>query len=197
MVGLGGERTKGRPVNLSSREFWGIVHGMGLGALYLLAFAGAFAGLWSLRSRLLTNQGVDERMPRLKAGLAIMAVVAWLTVITGTWIVYPWYRAGATDVCEQTAVADVPEECGAKWDLLADSNTAEWHEFAMEWKEHVAWIVPLFATAVAVAVVYLGRDLLTRSDVRRQLIWFLVASFALAAIAGLFGALITKNAPVV
>jgi hypothetical protein len=58
----------------------------------------------------LTTQGVTERMPRLKTGLTIMAVAAWLTVITGTWIVYPWYRAGATDVCEVTSVADVPAE---------------------------------------------------------------------------------------
>ena len=82
-------------MNLSDREFWGLVHGMGLGALYLLAFGGALAGLWSLRPRLLTNEGVTERVPRLKTGLTIMAVAAWLTVITGTWIVYPWYRAGS------------------------------------------------------------------------------------------------------
>jgi hypothetical protein len=36
-------------VNLTDREFWGIVHGVGLGALYLLAFGGAIAGLWNLR----------------------------------------------------------------------------------------------------------------------------------------------------
>jgi len=183
-------------MNLTDREFWGLVHGMGLGALYLLAFGGAIAGLWSLRSGLLTPQGVAERMPRLKTGLTIMAVAAWLTVITGTWIVYPWYRAGATDACEVTSVADVPAECGAKWTLLADENTAEWHEFAMEWKEHAAWIVPLLATAVAFSAIYMGAGLLARDDVRRQLMWFLFASFALAAVAGLLGALITKNAPV-
>jgi hypothetical protein len=184
-------------MNLSDREFWGIVHGMGLGALYLLAFGGAIAGLWSLRPNLLTAGGVTERMPRLKAGFTIMAIAAWLVVITGTWIVYPWYRAGATDVCEVTSVSAVPAECGAKWVLLADSTTADWHEFAMEWKEHAAWIVPLIATAVAFAVIYMGRDLLYRDAIRRQLMWFLLASFVLAGIAGLLGALITKNAPVV
>jgi hypothetical protein len=39
-----------------------------------------------------TASGVTERMRRLKIGVTAMAVVAWLTVITGTWIVYPWYR---------------------------------------------------------------------------------------------------------
>jgi hypothetical protein len=184
-------------MNLSSREFWGLVHGMGLGALYLLAFGGAIAGLWSLRPNLLTAEGVTERMPRLKAGFTIMAVAAWLVVITGTWIVYPWYRAGATDACTVTSVSAVPAECGAKWVLLADSNTADWHNFAMEWKEHAAWIVPLLATAIAFSVIYMGSGLLARDDIRRPLMWFLFASFALAAVAGLLGALITKNAPVV
>ncbi len=73
-----------------------------------------------------------------------MAVVAWLTVFTGSWIVYPWYRA---------------EPDGAKFQLLANSSTADWHNFAMEWKEHIAWIAPLLATAVAFAVIYYGRDL--------------------------------------
>ena len=94
------------------------------------------------------------------------------------------------------SVAELPSDCGAKWTLVADESTAQWHEFGMEWKEHVAWIVPMFATAVAFAVIYLGRGLLQRDDVRRNLMWFLFASFALAAIAGLLGALITKNAPV-
>jgi hypothetical protein len=183
-------------MNLSDREFWGLVHGMGLGALYLLAFGGALAGLWSLRTRLVTPQGVTERVPRLKMGLAIMAVAAWLTVISGTWIVYPWYRAGSSTTCEGVPIEQIPAECGAKYTLLADEKTADWHEFGMEWKEHVAWIVPFLATAVAFSVIYLGKDLANRDTLRRGLMWFLFASFALAGIAGLMGALITKNAPV-
>lgn len=34
---------------LSAREFWGVVHGMVLGALFLLAYGGGLAGLYSLR----------------------------------------------------------------------------------------------------------------------------------------------------
>jgi len=30
-------------MELTTREWWGIVHGMGLGALFLLAFAGGLA----------------------------------------------------------------------------------------------------------------------------------------------------------
>jgi hypothetical protein len=183
-------------MSLNDRELWGLIHGMGLGALFLLAFGGGLAGLWSLRPRLVTPEGVAERVPRLKMGMGVMAVAAWLTVLTGTWIVYPWYREGATEVCEGVALADLPEECGAKFELLAQTDKAEWHEFAMEWKEHVAWIVPFLATAVLFAVLYLGRDLVNRDTIRVGLMWFMFVAFVLAAIAGLLGALITKNAPV-
>jgi hypothetical protein len=116
--------------------------------------------------------------------------------VTGTWIVYPWYRAGDTEVCEGVALEALPGECGAKFELLANEETSGWHEFAMEWKEHVAWIAPMLATAVFFAAWYLGRDLLRRNDVRVGLMWFMFMAFGLAAIAGLLGALITKNAPV-
>jgi hypothetical protein len=75
----------------------GLIHGMGLGALFLLAFAGGLAGLYSLKPALITPEGVVERMRRLKVGVVAMAVTAWLTVITGTWIVYPWYREMTPD----------------------------------------------------------------------------------------------------
>lgn len=183
-------------MNLTDREFWGLVHGMGLGALFLLAFGGGLAGLWSLRPALVTEAGVGERVPRLKMGLAIMAIAAWLTVITGTWIVYPWYRGGDTEVCEGVALEALPGECGAKFELLANEETSGWHEFAMEWKEHVAWIAPFLATAVAFAVAYYGVQLARRGDVRNALIVFFTLAFLAAGAAGLFGAFITKAAPV-
>ena len=56
-------------------------------------FLTGLAGLWSLRPAWVTVVGLQERTRRLGAGTWIMAIVAWLTVITGTYIVYPWYRA--------------------------------------------------------------------------------------------------------
>ncbi len=32
--------------------------------------------------------------------------------------------------------------------LLASVHLAEWHTFGMEWKEHIAWLSPIFATTV-------------------------------------------------
>jgi hypothetical protein len=63
-------------MHLSNHEWWGVVHGMGFGALFLLAFAGGFAGLYSLRPELVTSAGVTERMRRLRVGVVAMAVAA-------------------------------------------------------------------------------------------------------------------------
>ena len=169
-------------MSFTAREWWGLIHGMGLGALFLLAFAGGLAGLYSLKPKLVTAAGVAERMRRLRIGVVAMAAAAWGTVLTGTWIVYPWYRE---DIASS-----------ARTQLLADPNTADWHEFGMEWKEHVAWISPILATVVAFIVVYYGTNLIRHERVRRTAMTLFVLSFAFAAIAGAFGAFITKTAPV-
>jgi hypothetical protein len=166
-------------VELSTREFWALIHGLILGGVFLVAFAGGFAGLWSLRPGLITDEGMRERLRRLTIGTTTMAAVAWLTVITGTWIVYPWYREEVDD--------------SAKSRLLADPDTADWHEFAMEWKEHIAWIAPMLATVAAFIVLYYRADLIRNDTARRVALALLTTAFVFAAIAGILGALITKN----
>jgi hypothetical protein len=169
-------------MSLTDREFWGAVHGMGFGALFLLAFAGGLAGLYSLRPGLVTAEGIKERMLRLRIGFVAMALAAWGTVITGTWIVYPWYRDPATTSPRST--------------LLADPATAQWHTFGMEWKEHLAWFAPILATVVAFIALYYGVNLIRHDKVRKAAMGLLVASFLAAAVAGGLGAFITKVAPI-
>jgi hypothetical protein len=111
-----------------------------------------------------------------------MAVAAWGTVLTGTWVVYPWYRDTAQTSPRST--------------LLADPATADWHHFGMEWKEHIAWLSPILATVVAFIVVYYGTNLIRHDRVRKTAITLFVLAFGFAAVAGMLGALITKVAPV-
>jgi hypothetical protein len=66
----------------------------------------------------------------------------------------------------------------------------------MEWKEHIAWIAPMLATAAAFITVYYGRSLADSPFLRRLVLWLFAGAFAVAGIAGLFGALITKTAPI-
>ena len=169
-------------MSITAREGWTVLHGMLFGAAFLLAFAGGFAGLYSLRPEWVTAEGIKERMLRLKAGMWAMAAVAWATVITGTYVVYPWYRSA-----DKTSPRSI---------LLANAGTAEWHNFGMEWKEHVGWLAPIAATVVAFAVTYYGPALAQKVGQRRALMIFFVVAFTAAAIAGIFGAFINKVAPV-
>ena len=170
-------------MHFTDREWWTLIHGMGFGALFLLGFAGGLAGLYSLRAKWVTPEGITERVRRLKIGVVAMAVAAWGTVITGTWVVYPWYRDPA---------ADSPRSV-----LLADGSTKDWHHFGMEWKEHVAWLSPILATVAAFIVVYYGVNLIRHERVRRTAMTLFVLAFIFAVVAGAFGAFITKVAPVI
>ena len=181
-------------MEFTERELWAVIHGLVLGTLFLLAFGGGLAGIYSLKERYLTAEGLAERSPRLLIGTSIMAVVAWLTVLTGTFIVYPWYRVTpptGVDLKDQSVLGDFP-----RYWLLASDRTAEWHKFGMEWKEHVAWMAPFLATAVAFAVIYYGAQLARRGEIRRAVMIFFTLAFLAAGAAGLFGAFITKVAPV-
>jgi hypothetical protein len=175
-------------MEMTSREIWTLIHGMGLGAVFLLAFAGGLAGLYSLRPELLTVTGMRERLTRLVAGTWLMALAAWGTVITGTYIVYPWYRARPP---EGANLLDFP-----RYYLLDNPNLAAWHTFGMEWKEHVAWFSPILATVVAFIVLRYGKRLAQMPYLRNAVIITFILAFSAAGIAGLYGALITKAAPI-
>jgi hypothetical protein len=169
-------------MDLTTREFWALVHGIFLGGAFLLAFAGGLAGFYSLRPELVTEAGVGERIRRLRIGTFAMAVLTWATVIVGTWVVYPWYREATPS--------------SPKSKLLANPDTKDWHEFAMEWKEHIAWLAPMLATAAAFMVVYYRADLIRNPLARRLAMGLFIGAFAVAVVAGVLGALITKKAPV-
>jgi len=176
-------------MSLTDRELWTAIHGMVLGAAFLLAFTGGLAGLYGLRHDWLTHGGLLADLRRLVAGTWIMAILAWLTVIVGTWIVYPWYRA-EPPVGEEVDLAHYPRSF-----LLENPDLAAWHNLGMEWKEHVAWMSPILATAVAYVVLRYGLRLSETPEVRRAMIVLFTLAFIAAGIAGLFGAFITKAAP--
>src|SRR6266508_4626898 len=141
-------------MELTSRETWTLIHGLILGSLFLLAFAGGLAGLYSFRTELVTAVGILERLFRLRVGVTGMAVLAWATVITGTWVVYPWYREtiAGKSLAACGGLQAPNSKCSPKEFLLSNTSgdTSDWHEFGMEWKEHIAWMAPMLATAAAV-----------------------------------------------
>src|ERR671911_1968684 len=126
-------------MELTYRETWTLIHGLVIGSAFLLAFAGGLAGLWSFRPELVTATGIRERLFRLRVGVTGMALLAWATVITGTWVVYPWYRESlAGDDFAGCEGQHVPgDRCSPRDFLLSSTQTEDWHKFGMEWKEHI------------------------------------------------------------
>jgi hypothetical protein len=167
-------------VGLTEREAWLMVHLM-LGAVFVHSFAG---GLGALAG---SGQESPRRRLWLRLGTWGMTAAAWLTVVTGTWILYPWYRA------KPPAGAD-PGAYPRSY-LLAHPEIAGWHTFAMEWKEHVGWLSPILATAVAYVAIRCGSRLFAQPDLRRTLTALFVLAFLSAAVAAVLGAFINKVAP--
>jgi hypothetical protein len=176
-----------RNLSISTREAWTVLHGMGLGAAFLLAYTGGWVGLAGLRRDRLTEAGLQARMRPLRLWLWSMALVSWATVLSGTVRVYPWYRG--TPPPGMPPVTPDPKSV-----LLRNPETAGWHHFGMEWKEHIAWIAPIASTAVAGAVTQYGTDLADHPRERHALLAWYHVSFLAAAVAGALGAFINKAA---
>lgn len=174
---------------MNGHEMWTVVHGMVFGFIFLLGFSGALYAVYSMKAEWLTAEGVTKAINNVKIYMWLLAGSVWAAVFTGAFIVYPWYRA--TPPQGQTDLTNFP-----KFLLLANPNTAEWHNFGMEWKEHVAFLAPMAATVVAFIVSYYGPVLAKKVGERRAVMIFFVLAFVAAAAAGLFGAFITKAAAV-
>jgi hypothetical protein len=179
-------------MEITVRAFWTMIHGMGFGALYLLACSGALVELYRFTSTSIPStpaQPTPGQIRFMTAYLIAMAVLAWAAVLSGAYVIYPWYRAtpppGTVDrsLFPQRLLTSSPETIG-------------WHSLGMEWKEHVAWLAPISITMVAFVFIRYGRDLRNQKQLRAAVICFAAASFLAAGIAGFFGAMIDKYAPV-
>jgi hypothetical protein len=176
-------------MEITTRSLWTLIHGMGFGALYLLAGSGAIVALYRQYSTNAPSQSEPGGDRFFGIYLTVMAALAWLTVLSGTYIIYPWYRAAAP--AGTTNLAAYPRAL-----LLSHPATKQWHLIGMEWKEHVAWLVPIAITMAAFIAIKYARDLRNHSQLRYALHGFVVISLLAAGIAGFFGAMLDKNAPV-
>jgi hypothetical protein len=176
-------------MQISSRELFTAMHGLGFAALLLLAFSGALIELYRFRSPDGFSAPTARDLKFMRGYLIVMAVLAWCTVLSGAYIVYPWYRAKPP--AGITNLAGYPQRS-----LLANPATAGWHTLGMEWKEHVAWFVPIIMTMIAYVHITYGSDLSKHQRVRKAVFAFGIAAFVVAGIAGAFGAFINKHAPV-
>jgi len=176
-------------MEITTRGLWTLIHGMGFGALYLLAGSGLLLELYRFTAPCPHSDLMPSHQRFLKWYLIAMAALAWLAVLSGTYVIYPWYRAVPPP--GTFALSMFPQHM-----LMSSPATIGWHSFGMEWKEHVAWLVPIVVTATAAVAIRYARDLKHHPQLRSALLGFTAVSLFAAGIAGFFGAMLDKNAPV-
>ena len=163
-------------------------HGIVLSGGALVGLAIALFSLLVMR-RTGTDDRMSERHSRALAGvLMTTAAVLWLVVISGTYVIFPPYRA--TPPAGTTSLDAYPRAL-----LLANPNTAWLHSFAMESKEHMPWIAAMLTTAAAFAGVRHRATLLADASLRQMVTVLIAISFALASFIGLLGIFVNKAAP--
>ncbi len=173
-------------MHISWKEFWTVFHGLIFIVGYLLIFISRFVGsLWSLKPTLFPGMGLFGHMKWLSI---ILAVTLWITVITGTYIVYPWYRVKPSNA---ENLENFP-----KWFLLSKAEKAGWHIFGMEWKEHVGWFAPILATAIAYIVLKYRERLAKLTLLRKAVLILNLLTFFSILIGGVLGILINAMAPI-
>jgi hypothetical protein len=171
----------------SERSIWTMVHGIGLGGAAIVGLAAALFYLYAERPAPLSDD--SEVGSRAFAGLTVFtAAMLWLTLIVGTYIIFPPYRA--TPPPGTTDLSGFPRSL-----VLASPNTAWLHAFAMEAKEHMPWIASMLTTAVAFTAVRYRRTALTNRPIRNMSFALLALSFAVVAFVSLLGVFVNKVAP--
>ncbi len=173
-------------MEMTVRELVTLVHGMMFGGFFLLTGFGALVGMVRSRYAVAGMTDAGYRWDAVYWGVTV--ALGWAAVLSGAYVVYPWYRAV---VPAGAGLAGYPQRL-----LLSRAETAGWHSVGMEWKEHVAWMAPMAMTAVA-SVVVRYREGWSRERVLRRVVLAFGATAILAGlVAGGWGALIDKAAPI-
>ena len=178
-------------MEITLRELVTSIHGMLFGGFFLMALFGAIVLLLDRSNPARSNPDSTSAQPASRwQTLYLIAMVAlgWAAVLSGAYIIYPWYRAVAPP---GTDLALYPQRL-----LISHPTTAEWHTLGMEWKEHVAWIAPMASTMVAWVLLKHRAAWNAYRPIRTTVLGFAAVAFLAAAIAGGWGAMIDKKAPV-
>lgn len=173
----------------SADSIWTMIHGIALGGGALMGLA---AALFCLRFMAPApgSEASSHQSTSVAALTVLVAVAMWLTVIGGTYIVFPPYRIAPPETLV-TVTAEYP-----RYFLLANPQTAWLHAFAMETKEHVPWIAAMLSTAVAFVAVRNRSRLLNDDGIRRIVTVLTGITFVFAAYVALLGVFVNKVAPV-
>ncbi len=80
-------------MEITARALWTLIHGMAFGGLYLLAVSGVLVGVYQLTASSTSPESTRGQERFVRIYLITMVVLAWAAVLSGAYVVYPWYRA--------------------------------------------------------------------------------------------------------
>ena len=166
-----------------------MIHGIVLGGGALMALAAALFSLRAMRATESSSAAAQDQARYVAWLVGFAAAALWLTVLVGTYISFPDYRATPPDGV--TDLSQYPRSL-----IQSNPETVWLHSFAMELKEHVPWIAAMLATAVAFVAARFRSRLLTDRRLNGMATTLLAICFALASVMGLLGIFINKIAPV-
>jgi heme A synthase len=171
----------------SDRSLLTMVHGLVLSGGAMMAMAAALFALQAMALR--ERVAVPERQGRGLAWLMVaVSVLLWLSVLSGTYVVFPLYRATPPEGI--ASLAAYPRAL-----LMSNPDTRWLHAFGMEIKEHVPWIAAMMATAVAFVATRYRATLLADRSLRRLATAMMLVAFALVSCVALLGVFVNKIAP--
>jgi hypothetical protein len=171
----------------SDRSLLTMVHGLVLSGGAMMAMA---AALYALQAMALPERvAVPERQGRGLAWIMVaVSVLLWLSVLGGTYVVFPLYRATPPEGI--ASLAAYPRAL-----LMSNPDTRWLHAFGMEIKEHVPWIAAMMATAVAFVATRYRATLLADRSLRRLATAMMLVALALVSCVALLGVFVNKIAP--
>jgi hypothetical protein len=167
-------------------EFWIVVQAAIFVFIFLLGFNGAIYAVYSMKAGWLNTGGLTRRVKIIKIYLWALAFSVWVAVLSGTFSVYPLYRANLSEGVSN--MGNYPNFFTA-----VDPKIAELQDFSLDWITHVAAMAPIAATVVAFIVSYYGPNLAKKVDERHTVMMFFTLAFITTAAAGLLGAFIHKG----
>jgi hypothetical protein len=171
----------------TDRSIWTMLHGIALGGGAMMTLFGALVLVFAFRPG--RTWGDLAGPARALGALSVAsAALLWLTVLAGTYIVFPPYRATPPE--GTTILTDFPRSL-----IQSDPSTAWLHSFAMESKEHIPWIAAILATAMAFVVTRYRGQLWNDARVRNATMAGLAICLALVAYIALLGVFVNKVAP--
>ena len=176
-------------MEISTRALVTQIHGMLFGVFFLLLIYGMLVELYRSSFTSQPSQLSARGLSLRRFYLVLTAIAGWVAVLTGAYIVYPWYRA--IPPAGVVNLALYPQAL-----LKSSPTTAGWHSLGMEWKEHVAWFAPMAMTMAAYVSTKYDSSIRKHPQVRNAVLVFVIVAFIAAGVAGYFGAEIDDHAPV-